>query len=145
MQLQNLKSTVNQNSERRYTRYTKARPLKRITSQKRRQVSSEKVKKEKSGHKPPANSLWVITFLWCSFCLLSSFFSCWSELDRKAIAPRSTFPVTETTWGTDLRPSRHWKTIDTACDYTEERIILCNNIVNSCLCFFSSQDWTVLP
>ncbi len=69
--------------------------------------------KREGKYNPLNNSVWVITFLWCSFCLLSSFFSCLSELDRKAITPRSTFPVTETTWGTDLRPSLRWKTINT--------------------------------
>ena len=65
--------------------------------------------------------LWVFTFLCSSFLLLSSFLSCCSELDRKAIIPRSMFPLTETTWGTDLRPSRHWKTIDTACEYPHKK------------------------
>lgn len=60
----------------------------------------------------------TVTCLWCSFCLLSSLFSCWSELDRKAITPRSMFAVMETTWGTDLRPSRHWKMLceNTTCE-----------------------------
>lgn len=86
MQLQHLKAAVSQSSE----RHQQDRQAKLVERQRR-------------------------TFLCCSFCLLPSFLCCCSELDRKAIMPRSTFPLTDRTWGMDLRPSRLWNTDGSQC------------------------------